>query len=434
MDDTSSSIMAPTATLLETQPSDDGDTPGILKPSQAVSQVKLTNGRLDTNGADSPASRLKCYQNPSLYVTPRHTIELRETAIPTPTATQVLIHVRASGVCGSDLHLWHRGAIGPLTVDCDNILGHEASGVVLAVGSAVTNLRPGDKVAIEPGVPCHQCFLCSSGKYNLCESVAFAGVKHAGTIRRFMVHEARYCHKMPETMSFSQGALLEPLSVILYAIRQCNGSIGIGKPTLICGAGPIGLIALAAAKASGAWPLVITDVEESRLAFAQRFAPGVQAYQVQQDKTSLESAEEIRQLFGCGAGRDVGKGTSAENEYDAPSTVLECTGIESSVITAAYSCRRAGLVMVVGVGRSIMNNLPFMHLSLAEIELKFINRYSDTWPAGMKALTDGQVLNLDALVTHTFPLDRAVEAMELCADRSRKSIKVHIVDDIEIRL
>jgi L-iditol 2-dehydrogenase len=89
--------------------------------------------------------------------------------------------------------------------------------------------------------------------------------------------------------------------------------------------------------------------------------------------------------------------------------------------------------MVVGVGRSVMNNLPFMHLSLAEIELKFINRYNDTWPAGINALANGQVLNLDPLVTHTFPLERAREAMELCADRSKGSIKVQIVDDQEIQ-
>jgi L-iditol 2-dehydrogenase len=263
--------------------------------------------------------------------------------------------------------------------------------------------------------------------------VAFAGVAGVpGTIRRFMVHEAQYCHKMAEEMTFAQGALLEPLSVILHAIRQCNGSIGIGKPVLVCGAGPIGLIALAAAKASGAWPLVITDVEESRLEFAQQFVPGAQIYHVKQDKTPLETAEEIREIFGCGRCRDVSKGVPAENEYDAPSTVLECTGIESSVITAAYSCRRGGVVMVVGVGRSIMNNLPFMHLSLAEIELKFINRYSDTWPAGIRALTNGRVLNLDALVTHTFPLERAVDALQVCADRTKQSIKIQIVDDVEI--
>jgi len=321
-----------------------------------------------------------------------------------------------------------------LVVDKTHILGHEASGVVVAIGADVKNLRPGDKVAIEPQIPCHTCFLCTSGKYNLCESVTFSGVCHAGTIRRFMTHDVRYCHKMPDTMTFAQGALLEPLSVVLHAVRQCQGSIGIGKPVLVCGAGPIGLVALAAARASGAWPLVISDVEPQRLEFAKRFVPGAQTYLVQSSKTPFETSEEIRRLFGCAGGRNVDIGVPDENEYNAPTTVLECTGVESSVATAAYSCRRAGLVMVVGVGRSIMNNLPFMHLSLAEINLRFINRYSDTWPAGMNALADGRVLNLDSLVTHTFPLEKAVEALELSADRKSGSIKVQIVDDLEIKL
>lgn len=372
------------------------------------------------------------YGNPALHVTPDHRIELRDSDIPTPSMTEALIHVKCTGICGSDMHLWHRGAIGPLVVDRHCILGHEAAGVVIAVGSMVTHLKPGDRVAIEPGVPCETCWLCDEGKYNLCEAVKFAGVcPYAGTIRRFMTHEAKYLHRIPDTMSFAQGALLEPLSVILHAIRQCNGSLAIGRPALVCGAGPIGLIALACAKASGAWPLAVTDVDEHRLEFARLFVPGVKTYLVDPIKSSLQCSEEIRALFGC-LPRDVEKGIPSPNEYIAPNTVLECTGIESSVVTAAYSCRRNGTVMVVGVGRSIMHNLPFMYLSLAQIDLKFTNRYSDTWPAGINALASSSVLNLDALITHTFKLDEAVEAMELCADRNKGSIKVQIIDETQV--
>ncbi|KAK5556052.1 hypothetical protein LTR46_005898 [Exophiala xenobiotica] len=420
--------MAPSATITDTQQLN-GDT---ITTKITNSNVSSGNGITHSHQLEDKVRQYSRFGNPSLYVTPQHTIELKESPIPIPTETQVLIHVRATGVCGSDLHLWHQGKIGPLVVDHQHILGHEAAGVVLAAGSAVSNLKPGDRVAIEPQIPCQTCFLCTSGKYNLCESVTFSGVCNGGSVRRFMTHEARYCHKMPDTMTFAQGALLEPLSVILHAIRQCKGALEIGRPALICGAGPIGLVALASAKASGAWPLVITDMEEQRLEFARRFVPGVKTYHVQLSKTSLQSAEEIRHLFGCAGGRDVDRGISDSNEYNAPAVVLECTGVEPSVVTAAYTCRRSGLVMVVGVGRSIMNNLPFMHLSMAEIDLKFINRYSDTWPAGINALANGQVLNLDPLVTHTFPLESAVQAMELCADRSKGSIKVQIVDDLEL--
>ena len=401
-------------------------------PPSPLPVSRVTGNSLELSEMDQILAKLARYDNPALFVTPEHTIELRSTDIPVPSPMQALIHVRCTRICGSDLHLWQRGAIGPLVVDCPSILGYEASGVVLAVGSAVTNLKVGDRVAIEPGVPCQDCFLCASGKYNLCEAVAFAGVcPYAGTIRRFMTHEARFCHKMPRSMTFAQGALLEPLSVILHALSYCSSSLGIGKPALICGAGPIGLIALASAKASGAWPLVITDIESARLRFAERLVPGVQTYHIDVNKTPLQCAEEIRQIYDCGA-RDVEKGIPCEYEYNAPSTIFECTGVEGSVITAAYTCQRGGTVMVIGVGRSIMHNLPFMHLSLGEIDLRFINRYRDTWPAAINALANHQIMNLDELITHTFPLEEAGHALHLSADRASGSIKVQIVDDTEL--
>lgn len=413
--------------------------PGLLQDSR----VAATDPMIDSTNTKSPEKaaevanireKLLSYANPALFVTREHTLVTRHDRIPEIQPHQVLIHVRASGVCGSDLHLWRWGRIGHLNVSCDSILGHEAAGVVLLTGSAVRTLRVGDRVAIEPGVPCHECFLCTSGRYNLCENVAFAGVcPHAGTIRRFMAHDARYCHKLPSTMSFPRAALLEPLSVVLHAISLCTGSLKIGHPALICGAGPIGLIALAAAKASGAWPLVITDVDPSRLAFAQDFVPGVQTYHVDVRASPLKCAEEIRGIFGCGE-RNVETGRPAPDEYVAPTTVLECTGVESSVITAIYACRRNATVMIIGVGRSIMDNLPFMYMSLSEIHLKFTNRYADTWPAGINALSNEQVLNLDGLITHTFPLERAVEALESSADRTQAAIKVQIVDDVPIIL
>ncbi|MBE3042694.1 zinc-binding dehydrogenase, partial [Candidatus Bathyarchaeota archaeon] len=134
------------------------------------------------------------------------------------------------------------------------------------------------------------------------------------------------------------------------------GGLSLGRPALICGAGPIGLIALAAARASGAYPIVITDVEPKRLAFAAEFVPGCTTYQVDTGLGAEANAGEIRRLFGAEG-----------DEYCAPATVLECTGVESSVCTAAFAVRRGGVVCVIGVGRAVMNNLPFMHMSLAEV-------------------------------------------------------------------
>lgn len=152
-------------------------------------------------------------------------------------------------------------------------------------------------------------------------------------------------------MSYAQGALLEPLSVVLHGLSRVKLSIGRGA--MICGAGPIGLIALAAARASGAHPLVITDREPKRLAFAKKFVPSCQVFQVNTTLSAESNAALIRAIFG-------------PTEYEAPATILECTGVESSVVTAAHVVRTGGDVMVIGVGKDIMNNLPFMKISLSE--------------------------------------------------------------------
>jgi len=174
-------------------------------------------------------------------------------------------------------------------------------------------------------------------------------------MQRYKTHPARYCHKLPPNVSYAEGALLEPLSVVLHAIRSTRLSLGRGA--LICGAGPIGLIALAAARASGAHPLVITDLEPGRLAFAKTFVPAATTYLVNTDLDARGNADKIRALF------DVDR----VGEYAAPETVLECTGVESSVVTGAYVVRRGGSLMVIGVGREMLHNLPFMHLSDAEV-------------------------------------------------------------------
>ena len=139
-----------------------------------------------------------------------------------------------------------------------------------------------------------------------------------------------------------------------------SAGLSLGRGAVVCGAGPIGLIALAAARASGAHPIVITDLEPRRLAFAKKFVPSVITYQVDRNLDAESNSKQIRKLFNF---EQVG-------EYGAPEVVLECTGVESSVVTAAYTARRSGTVMVIGVGREIMNNLPFMHLSLGEVSLR----------------------------------------------------------------
>jgi threonine dehydrogenase-like Zn-dependent dehydrogenase len=150
--------------------------------------------------------------------------------------------------------------------------------------------------------------------------------------------------------------------VVLHGIRRAG--LTLGRGAVICGAGPIGLIALLSSRASGAHPLVITDLEPKRLEFAKKLVPECETYQVQRDLSSEDNAKRIRKLFG-------------DSEYGCPETVLECTGVESSIVTGAFAVRRGGTLMVIGVGRPVINNIPFMHLSLAEVS----NFYHFTLPS-----------------------------------------------------
>ncbi|KJZ76871.1 hypothetical protein HIM_03748 [Hirsutella minnesotensis 3608] len=372
--------------------------------------------------------------NPSLVVTADGQVKMEEAPIRQPGPDEVLLHIRATGICGSDIHLWHHGRIGGLTVDGDCILGHEAAAVVVKVGSNVTRVRQGDRVAIEPGVACGRCFLCVGGRYNLCEQVAFSGVyPDHGTIQRYKTHPASHVHKLPDSISFKTAALMEPLSVALHALR--TSPVSLGTPVAVFGAGPIGLLAMAAARASGAHPIVITDIDASRLAFANKFEPTCLTYQVQASDEPAESGAKIRALFERQG--QVGDDDGSHSEYDMPQLVLECTGIESSIATAAYTVRRGGCINVVGVSpRITIDQVPFMHLSLAEIKLLFINRYHDTWPAAVRAV-EGDLIaqsKLESLVTHQYALEDAVGAMQLVGGSARKDavttvVKVQIVDD-----
>ncbi|KAE8148684.1 chaperonin 10-like protein [Aspergillus avenaceus] len=384
--------------------------PSFLDP-QLSTPITTTKHTADTLATPLP--------NPSLQVTADHNLKCVNAPVYAPKHGEVLLQIKATGICGSDLHFWKSGRIGELIFMGDCIIGHEAAGVVLKCGDGVSHLRPGDRVAVEPGVPCETCFLCNDGRYNLCEDVQFAGVyPYAGTMQRYKVHPAKWVHKLPDNTTYVEGALLEPLSVVMRGMQVAG--LQLGRGAVVCGAGPIGLIALGAARASGAHPIVITDLEPARLAFAKEFVPSCITYQVDKSLDAEGNAKAIRALFG-------------KEEYFAPETVLECTGVESSVCTACYTARRGGAVVVIGVGKAVMNNLPFMHISMAEIDLRFINRYRDTWPPAIACMSGG-ILDLKKLVSHTFPLEKAADALQLCADSSKPSIKILIVDEVDATL
>ncbi|KAL8684875.1 MAG: hypothetical protein Q9224_006089 [Gallowayella concinna] len=323
----------------------------------------------------------------------------------------ITVAIKSTGICGSDIHFWHAGAIGPMIVEANHILGHESAGVVLATHPSVTHLQPGDRVAIEPGLICNSCEACLTGRYNGCEKMKFLSTPPIdGLLRRYVNHPAIWCHKIGD-MSYENGALLEPLSVALAGMERSG--VALGDSVLICGAGPIGLITLLCCQAAGACPIVITDLDEGRLKKAAELCPRAKTYQI---NTSLQAPEAAAEIIQAANGIK-------------PAIALECTGVESSVSTAIHSVKFGGKVFVIGVGKPNMT-LPFMRLSTQEIDLQFQYRYCNTWPRAIRLVSDG-VIDMRQLVTHRFDIEDAVKAFETSGDVKSGAIKVMIQSEVD---
>ncbi|MCL1796082.1 MAG: alcohol dehydrogenase catalytic domain-containing protein, partial [Clostridia bacterium] len=183
--------------------------------------------------------------------------------------TDVLVKIEYVGICGADLDMWETGRYGIFNVEYPQIIGHEASGVVVETGKAVSNVKPGDCVAMEPGIPCGVCPHCVTGEYNLCPNVVFKGAPPVtGCNQKYVTHPAQWCFVLPEGLPTRDGALLEPLAVGMHAANQ--GGVNMGDTVVICGGGTIGLSALNACKAKGATKILVVEQSPVRLQAAER--------------------------------------------------------------------------------------------------------------------------------------------------------------------
>lgn len=296
-----------------------------------------------------------------------------------------------------------------MIVEKDHVLGHESAGVVLAAHPSVTHLKPGDRVAIEPNIPCLKCEPCLTGRYNGCESVEFLSTPpYYGLLRRYLKHPAVWCHKLPDNLTFEDGAMLEPLSVALAGMDRAN--VRLGDPVVVCGAGPIGLVTLLCCRAAGAAPIVITDIDAGRLAFAKDLVPSVLTHKVEFSHTPADFRSSILSLM----------------EGVEPAIAMECTGVESSIAGAIEAVKFGGKVFVIGVGKNEMK-IPFMRLSTREVDLQFQYRYANTWPKAIRLMKAG-IIDTKRLVTHRYGIEDAVEAFKTASDPKTGAIKVQIQD------
>lgn len=299
--------------------------------------------------------------------------------IPQPDADQVLIQVAAVGVCGSDVHYFHEGRIGNFIVDNPLILGHEASGTIVAVGRDVAPDRVGHRVSIEPQRSCRTCEFCKRGEYNLCAQIEFYATPPVdGAFAEFVTIQHDFAHPIPDSVSDEAAALMEPLSVGIWSARKAG--IGPGWRVLIAGAGPIGIVTAQTARAFGATEIVVSDPMKERRDVALRYG----ATHVIDPMTE-----------------------SVGDRYDA---FIDASGSPIAIKQGILALRPAGIAVLVGMGADEIA-LPVSVIQNRELIVTGVFRYANTWPTAIALVTSGMV-DLDALVTGRYGLDDVEAALE----------------------
>jgi len=323
------------------------------------------------------------------------TLRMEERAVPVPEPGEVLVRVRSVGVCGSDIHYFEHGRIADFVVESPLVLGHESSGTVVAVGAGVDDLSVGTTVAMEPGVPCAACEQCRAGRYNLCPDVQFFATPPVdGTFCEYVVLPRAFAHPVPDHVSFDAAALVEPLSVGVWACRKAE--VRVGTRVLVTGAGPIGIMAALVARAHGASQVTISDVNVDRLAFAD----------------------------------GLGFVTVDSRDVHLPDAVLadvliECSGAAPAIDAGIRSVAPAGTVVLVGMSPGTMAELPVGIIQGRELWVTGTFRYAHTYPTAIDLIASGRI-DLDALVSRAFPLDEAEQALTYSRrDPAAMKVMVH---------
>lgn len=315
----------------------------------------------------------------------------------------VEVQIETGGICGSDLHYYQHGGFGTIRIKEPMILGHEVAGVISQIGAGVTHLKAGQRVAVSPSRPCRQCRYCQQGQQQHCLDMRFYGsamrFPHVqGAFRERLVTSAGQCHPVADGLTAGEAAMAEPLAVCLHAAKQAGPLLG--KRVLVTGSGPIGALCMMAARRAGAAEIVATDVADTALAIAQKIGA---------DRTiNVATSPDVLATYGAG------KGT-----FDV---LFEASGNQQALVSAIDVLRPGGVIVQVGLGGSV--TLPINTIVTKEIELRGTFRFHEEFALAVE-LMGKRLIDVKPLVTATLPFERATEAFELAADRS-KSMKVQL--------
>ena len=330
-------------------------------------------------------------------------LRIEERPRPVPGPEEVLIRVKAVGVCGSDMHWYAEGHIGDNYVTEPLVLGHEAAGEVVEVGANVKGWQAGDRVALEPGLYCRRCDFCKRGDYNLCRDGVYQSSPGAdGFFAEYVTMPWDKVFRLPDHLDWIEGAMIEPFVVGLMAARQ--GDVQAGQAVAILGSGPIGLFTLQAALAYGASNVIVTDVEDKRLAVAKELGA---THIVNAARAS--TADEIVRLTG-GRGADV---------------VFEAAGAVPTAQQSVYAVRRGGTIVLVGMFSQGSFTMDMIRIIRSQLTIRSVFRYANQYPVAIALAGAGRV-NLKLPVTHTFPLDQVKEALDFGIQHKDIAIKVAV--------
>ena len=324
-------------------------------------------------------------------------LRIEEAPDPRPAAGEVLVRVRAAGICGSDLHGYRTGAPGRIP---PMIMGHELAGDVAALGHGVSGLAVGDRVTVQPLIFCGECPFCREGRTNLCDRKRMYGVRDLnGAMAEWIAVAARQVYRLPPGMSYVHGAMVEPLAVAYMAV-QAAGAVR-ERQAMVVGTGPIGLLLLQVLRLSGAAGVVVADLNPARLELARRLGASA-AFNPARD----DVAAAVRERTG-GAGSD---------------PTFEVVGASAAVQLALAATRKGGTCVWIG------NAATMIEVNMKEIvvrELKVIGTYAYTHRAFGEALDflGRRPVNLDALITRVAPLEEGPDAFRELTEKPGDPIK-----------
>jgi len=305
------------------------------------------------------------------------------------------------GICGSDVHYYQHGRIGPFIVKEPMVLGHEASGIVIEVGENVKNLKIGDRVCMEPGIPDLNSKATMLGMYNLDPAVRFwATPPIHGCLRETVVHPAMFTFKLPDNVSYAEGAMVEPLAVGMQAAKKA--AIQPGDVAVVMGCGTIGMVTAMAALAGGCSKVIITDRIQPKLDLASRFGAVVVNITKQDLKATVD-----RLTYGWGA--DI---------------VFEASGSEAAILTAFEALRPGGCVVFIGLPvKPVPVDIVAAQAKEARIETIF--RYAHVYPRAINLMESGKI-DVKPLITDRYKFEDSIKAFEYAANPKPTSVKVII--------